>query len=57
MWCFRVKPRDSEIFEVLPPITGTSDVILQNINIQVSIDVAFFISMKTLGQFARFAFF
>ena len=54
MQCLRVESRDPAIFKVLPPVTRTSDVILQSINIQVSVDVAIFISMKMLGQFARF---
>ena len=55
--CLRVESCDPAIFKVLPPVTRTSDVILQNINFQVSIDVAFFISVKMLGQFARFWFY
>ena len=56
MQCLHVESRDPVIFKVHHPVTRTSD-ILQNINIHVSVDVAIFISMKTLGQFARFWFY
>ena len=41
---------DPAIFKVLTPVTLASDIILQNVNIQVSVDVAFFISLKITGK-------